>query len=122
MREAPESPHAAVEPCAEPLCGGATEFYQKRAQLQSDFIDACYASAPARVRQALGEELEFLAQAIEPPGTVLELGCGSGRVVKALAGRAHTIVGIDFLEPYVRQAHQRCLGANGWLEGGGGAC
>lgn len=102
-----QNPQPGPTACTEPLCSGrgAEEFYQQHAR--PDFIDICYATAPARVQQALAEELAFLAEAIQPPGRVLELGCGSGRVVEALAGKARAIVGIDFLEPYVRQAQQR---------------
>lgn len=112
---------ASATACADSLCGGATTFYREHAR--PDFIDACYAAAPARVQQALADELEFLAAAMQPPGTVLELGCGSGRVLEGLAARTRATVGMDFLEPYVRGAQARRLGANvclvvgrgGWL-------
>lgn len=112
MREATQQTRNAAAACTEPLCSasGASEFYQRHSR--PDFIEACYAAAPARVQQALAEELNFLARAIQPPGVVLELGCGNGRVVEALAGQARAMVGIDFLEPYIRQARQQRRSAN----------
>ncbi len=105
MEHKVENPVATSTACTGPLCGGATEFYQRHAR--PDFIEACYSAAPPRIQQALAEELELLARVLDPPGTVLEVGCGNGRVLDALREHTRWMVGIDFLEPYVRQAWKR---------------
>ena len=99
------NPLSAPAACTEPLCGGATEFYQRHAR--PDFIEACYSAAPPRIQQALAEELALLARALDPPGAVLEVGCGNGWVLDALREHTRWMVGIDFPEPYVRQARRR---------------
>jgi 2-polyprenyl-6-hydroxyphenyl methylase/3-demethylubiquinone-9 3-methyltransferase len=55
----------------------------------------CYDIAPARVQQYLAEEIEFVLLRVRPTDSVLELGCGYGRVLQSLIGHAREIVGID---------------------------
>jgi ubiquinone/menaquinone biosynthesis C-methylase UbiE len=54
-----------------------------------------YDIAPARVRQYLKAEAEYVAGKIAPGEEVLELGCGYGRIISGLAVRARTVVGVD---------------------------
>ena len=55
----------------------------------------CYDVASPRVRQYLEAEIEFCASKIRPSDRVLELGCGYGRVLQRLIGKAQTVIGID---------------------------
>ncbi|UCC12481.1 MAG: class I SAM-dependent methyltransferase [candidate division WOR-3 bacterium] len=55
----------------------------------------CYDVAPPRVQQYLATEIEHVRLRIKPGDLVLELGCGYGRVLTALAGCAARLVGVD---------------------------
>jgi len=55
----------------------------------------CYEVAPARVKQYLDAEIRFVMDRLEPGASVLELGCGYGRVMLELAKAAERVVGID---------------------------
>jgi 2-polyprenyl-6-hydroxyphenyl methylase/3-demethylubiquinone-9 3-methyltransferase len=58
-------------------------------------LKECYEIAPPRVRQYLESEIGFVLERVEPSDTVLELGCGYGRVALRLAEVARRVVGID---------------------------
>ncbi|MES1247425.1 MAG: class I SAM-dependent methyltransferase [Actinomycetota bacterium] len=64
-----------------------------------------YASLPA-----MGE-VERVVEAVAPPATLLELGCGAGRVTRHLVARGYTVVAVDespeMLE-HVRDAETVC--------------
>lgn len=47
-----------------------------------------------------------------PRGKVLEVGCGSGAVARALVGAGYDVTGVDTAELLVRRAHQRVPLAN----------
>ena len=50
------------------------------AKLSGDRLQKCYEVAPARVRQYLEAEISFVIGRLRPGDSVLELGCGYGRV------------------------------------------
>ena len=54
-----------------------------------------YEIAPPRVKQYLDAEVDHSLQYIGAGDTVLELGCGYGRILPALAQRAGLVLGID---------------------------
>ena len=58
-------------------------------------LQQCYELAPPEVRAYLELEVEYIRAAIVPGTRVLELGCGYGRVLAALAARKASLVGID---------------------------
>jgi len=64
-------------------------------KLSGERLRECYRVAPPRVQQYLRAELDFLLEHVSTGDEVLELGCGYGRVVLELAGRATKVVGID---------------------------
>jgi 2-polyprenyl-6-hydroxyphenyl methylase/3-demethylubiquinone-9 3-methyltransferase len=64
-------------------------------RLSAERLRECYAVAPPRVGQYLEAEIQHVLGKIRPSDTVLELGCGYGRVLGRLATRADTVVGID---------------------------
>ena len=74
--------------------------------LSGSSLRRCYEVAPARVRQALEAEIEFVLQHIPNSARVLELGCGFGRVLAPLLGRAREVVGIDTSLGSLRMARE----------------
>jgi 2-polyprenyl-6-hydroxyphenyl methylase/3-demethylubiquinone-9 3-methyltransferase len=63
--------------------------------LAADKLEKVYDIASPRVKQYLAAEIEFVRHFITPADKVLELGCGYGRVLAALAPHARTIIGVD---------------------------
>jgi len=55
----------------------------------------CYDIAPPRIKRYLEAEIVHLLSRLSPGCSVLELGCGYGRVAFRLAEKAGRIVGID---------------------------
>jgi 2-polyprenyl-6-hydroxyphenyl methylase/3-demethylubiquinone-9 3-methyltransferase len=55
----------------------------------------CYDIAPPRTQQYLNEEINFVLKHIKQSDTVIELGCGYGRVLQCLTEKASRVVGID---------------------------
>jgi SAM-dependent methyltransferase len=51
-------------------------------------------------------DLAFLEQQLRPPARVLDLGCGPGRHVAALAQRGFDVTGVDLSEPMLRHARR----------------
>ncbi|MHB8055690.1 MAG: class I SAM-dependent methyltransferase [Candidatus Aminicenantales bacterium] len=69
------------------------DYYAEK--LSAERLRRCYEIAPPRVRRYLQAEIDHALTKIPPGDTVLELGCGYGRIMTALAGKAGRIVGID---------------------------
>ena len=65
------------------------------ARLSGDRLRKCYELAPPRVKQYLEAEIRFVLSKLRPSDSVLELGCGYGRVASRLAEVATQVVGID---------------------------
>ncbi len=63
--------------------------------LAAERLQKCYDLASARVRQYLEAEVEFVLEHIAGGDFVLDLGCGYGRIMRALARKAGLVVGID---------------------------
>jgi len=63
--------------------------------LSAERLEQCYDIAPQRVRQYLKAELDFVLRRVGPNHRVLELGCGYGRIIPALAETGRWVVGID---------------------------
>jgi SAM-dependent methyltransferase len=64
-------------------------------KLSAERLRRCYEVAPPRVERYLRAEIEFVARHIRPADRVLELGCGYGRALGPIVGRAQMVVGID---------------------------
>ncbi|MCX6567334.1 MAG: class I SAM-dependent methyltransferase [Candidatus Aminicenantes bacterium] len=69
------------------------DYYAER--LSAERLRRCYEIAPPRVRRYLQAEIDHALTKIRPGDAVLELGCGYGRIMAGLAGKAGRIVGID---------------------------
>lgn len=83
------------------------DYYAKA--LSAERLRRCYELAPPRVQQYLGAEIEFALQRVDAASRVLELGCGYGRVLRELLGRARYVLGIDTSLPSLLHA-RRLLG------------
>jgi SAM-dependent methyltransferase len=68
-------------------------YYDDR--LSAERLKQVYEIAPPRIRQYLEAETAHVLERIRPGDTVLDLGCGYGRILPRLAGRAGLTVGID---------------------------
>jgi 2-polyprenyl-6-hydroxyphenyl methylase/3-demethylubiquinone-9 3-methyltransferase len=64
-------------------------------KLSAEKLKKCYEIAPPRVQKYLNEELNYALQKINSADNVIELGCGYGRVLPALAQKAGKVIGID---------------------------
>lgn len=64
-------------------------------KLSAERLLLCYELAPPRVQRYLSEEIEHVVSRIPKGGTVLELGCGYGRVLERLAAVSTLACGID---------------------------
>ena len=70
-----------------------SDYYSEN--LSSDRLQLCYELAPARVKQYLQSEIDFVLEMIRTNNSVLELGCGYGRVLSQLTKKSDDIWGID---------------------------
>ena len=58
-------------------------------------LKQCYEIGSPRIQQYLEAEIQHTLSLIHPSDTVLELGCGYGRVLERLAQKADSVYGID---------------------------
>ena len=64
-------------------------------KLSADRLKQVYEIAPPRIKQYLAAELRHVLDRIRPGDTVLELGCGYGRVLAPISEKSSMAVGID---------------------------
>ncbi len=64
-------------------------------KLSAERLKKCYEIAPPRVQQYLDAEINYVLQKIRSNNIVIELGCGYGRLLPALAAKAKKVIGID---------------------------
>jgi len=69
------------------------DYYEEK--LSAERLRHVYRIASPRVRQYLEAEIEHVLGFVRSGDSVLELGCGYGRVLPALARKAARVVGID---------------------------
>jgi 2-polyprenyl-6-hydroxyphenyl methylase/3-demethylubiquinone-9 3-methyltransferase len=70
-----------------------SNYYSKK--LSSNILKQCYDIAPPRVQVYLESEINYVLNHINKSETVLELGCGYGRVLKRLIPYSSEVIGID---------------------------
>ena len=63
--------------------------------LSAKRLELVYQLAPPRVRQYLDAEIAFVLDRIKPSDSVIELGCGYGRVLGRLESNVMSITGVD---------------------------
>jgi 2-polyprenyl-6-hydroxyphenyl methylase/3-demethylubiquinone-9 3-methyltransferase len=69
-------------------------------------LERVYALAPPRIRQYLDAEVRYVLGHIPQRSSVLELGCGYGRILPRLAGRSRMLVGIDTSQASLRRGRK----------------
>jgi len=77
-----------------------------RAALAAERLRRCYDVAPPRVRQYLEAEISFVIDHLQPGDSVLDLGCGFGRVIPRLMTKAHAVIGVDTSLTSLRMASE----------------
>jgi len=82
------------------MCTGV--YYKDR--LFADKLLKCYEVAPSRIVQYLDAEIQFVIANVRGADLVLELGCGYGRVLKAVSSFVSMIVGNDISKPSLELA------------------
>lgn len=70
-----------------------TKYYSEF--LSAERLKLCYDLAPPRVKQYLNAEIDYVKNKIKEGDYVLELGCGYGRILKALHRKTKYVFGID---------------------------
>ncbi len=72
---------------------GNTEYYDQK--LAAEKLKRVYEIAPPRIARYLTSEIDHVRSKISPGDSVLELGCGYGRILTEMANESSLIVGID---------------------------
>ena len=70
-----------------------SEYYSTN--LSSNLLKQCYDIAPRRVQQHLESEIDYVLEHTNDSDSVLELGCGYGRVLKKILPSSAEVIGID---------------------------
>ena len=73
------------------MCKGT--YYKEK--LSANKLLRCYEIAPPRIKQYLDAEVQFVISSFQGTDLVFELGCGYGRVMKAVSQFVSHIVGND---------------------------
>jgi 2-polyprenyl-6-hydroxyphenyl methylase/3-demethylubiquinone-9 3-methyltransferase len=79
-------------------------YYSKK--LSALKLKRCYDIASPRVKEYLDEEIKYVARHLNPKDTILELGCGYGRVMAKLANLVEAVYGIDVSAENIEFAHK----------------
>ena len=83
-------------------------------KLSAEQLRHCYEIAPPRVQQYLDAEIAHIRTRIKPGYSILELGCGYGRVLRELTDPGHMTVGIDTSTANFRLAIGFLRGSSNW--------
>jgi ubiquinone/menaquinone biosynthesis C-methylase UbiE len=70
-----------------------SEYYSRN--LSSNNLKRCYDIAPPRVQKYFESEMNYVLDHINNYDSVLELGCGYGRVLKKIIPSSAEVIGID---------------------------
>lgn len=79
-----------------------TNYYKNK--LSGERLKLCYDCAPPRVVQYLENEIDFVKNYIKMNYSIIELGCGYGRITEKLAQIPSNIVGIDISQENINFA------------------
>ncbi len=72
---------------------GMNDYYSEK--LAAENLKRCYDIAPPRTRQYLEAEILYILDHLDSSFSVLELGCGYGRLLPRIAENCAKVVGID---------------------------
>lgn len=81
-----------------------TRYYTEK--LSGERLRAAYDVAPPRARRYLEAEIDHIDRRAPAAGSVLELGCGYGRILARLAREGRTLIGVDTSEESLRDARR----------------
>ena len=84
------------------------DYYSKK--LSAERLKKVYEIAPPRVRQYLRAEVDHVVSRLRAGRIVLELGCGYGRALGPLAGKAELAIGIDTSMDSLAMAREELAG------------
>jgi len=87
-----------------------TDYYSSK--LSAKRLEQAYDVASPRVRKYLNAELNHVIGKIRHDDIVLELGCGYGRVLSNLAGKAREAVGVDVSSSSLNHGQEKLGGTN----------
>jgi len=62
------------------------------------------------------EDLQYYANLLAADSTVLELGCGTGRLSRLLAGEGHRVTGIDLSDEMLTEARKRASNNTSYIQ------
>ncbi len=85
-----------------------SDYYSDK--LSAERLVRVYEIASPRVQRYLEAEVEHVMQKITPDDTVLELGCGYGRILPRLAGKSNSVIGIDTSVASLKLAQEKLKG------------
>ncbi len=88
------------------------DYYSRK--LSAERLRKCYEVAPERTRRYLNAEIEYVLERMQPLSSVLELGCGYGRVLARLDKKASFVFGVDTSLESLAMARETMPGASGW--------
>jgi SAM-dependent methyltransferase len=72
-----------------------------------DFFENVYREMPPWEVRAAQPDLSALLDELPPVGPALDVGCGTGDLAMALAGRGLRVLGIDIVQAAIEQARQK---------------
>jgi len=84
------------------------QYYSEK--LSAEKLKLCYELAPPPVQNFLQSEIDYIIQKINPKSSILELGCGYGRVLKQIAPSVSLCIGIDTSIESLHLARQFLIG------------
>jgi 2-polyprenyl-6-hydroxyphenyl methylase/3-demethylubiquinone-9 3-methyltransferase len=91
---------------------GMDRYYSNK--LPAEKLRRCYQIAPPRIMQYMNAEINHVMDNIAPGSTVLEMGCGYGRVMRHLCRKAQVVVGIDTAFQSLKLAQVELKSFNNW--------
>ena len=75
-------------------------------KLSAERLKRVYEIGSPRLNQYLKSEIDHLLKKIKPSDTVLEIGCGYGRIIKTLQSKAKKVVGVDMSPDNINMAKE----------------
>lgn len=81
-----------------------SNYYSEK--LNAERLKRVYEIGSPRLNQYLESEIDHLLKKIKPSDTVLEIGCGYGRIIKSLLSKAQKVVGVDISSDNINMAKE----------------